>query len=233
VFRPADAASDSYEGGTRFLAGRIPGARLKDLPGRDRSPWIGDQQGVLRMIDSFLGDVRREHSELDRVLATILFTDIVGSTQKAAELGDSGWRELVERHQAAVRTLLERFGAERSTRRRWLLRNVRRSGARDSPRAGTCRERTRPGHPDTRRPSHRRVRAHRRQARRAHRQHRRQNCQRGAALRGSRFATAKDLVVGSGLPFGERGSHELKGVPGTWRLYAVLREGALREARQI
>jgi class 3 adenylate cyclase len=109
VFRRADAEDRSYADAERYLAERIPAARLEDLPGRDRSPWVGDQESVLRTIDAFLGEVQREHAELERVLATVLFTDIVGSTQRAAELGDARWRQLVEQHHARVRALLERF----------------------------------------------------------------------------------------------------------------------------
>jgi class 3 adenylate cyclase len=93
----------------RFLAQRSPGARREELPARDASLWVGDQASVQCVIDAFLGEVRREASELDRVLATVLFTDLVGSTAKVAELGDRAGRELVERHHASVRALLERY----------------------------------------------------------------------------------------------------------------------------
>jgi class 3 adenylate cyclase len=226
VFRRADAENDSYAGGARFLAQRIPGARLEELPGRDRSPWIGDQEAVLRTIDRFLGDVRREHSELERVLATILFTDIVGSTQKAAELGDARWRVLVERHHAGVRTLLERFhGREVDTAGDGFFATF------DGPaRAIRCAQAI----VESMRALGIEIRAGLHTG----------ECERvdgkvgGLAINiGARIASAaqpsevlvsqtvKDLVVGSELSFEERGDHELKGVPGTWRLYSVRREG--------
>ena len=189
AFRRADAESDSYAAGTRFLVQRIPGARLEELPGRDRSPWIGDQEAVLRTIDTFLGDVGREHSELERVLATILFTDIVGSTENAAKIGDAGWRGLVERHHVVVRTLLERFrGEEVDTAGDGFFATFDWPGAGDSVRAGARGERAEPRHRDTRWTSHRRMRADRREGWRTGHQHRRQNRRRGPTLRDSRFA---------------------------------------------
>jgi pimeloyl-ACP methyl ester carboxylesterase len=92
----------------RFLASRIPGAKLVELPGPDHIPWAGEQEAVLGEIEEFLTGVRRG-PEADRVLATVLFTDIVGSTDRLAELGDRAWRELLERHYALVRRELERW----------------------------------------------------------------------------------------------------------------------------
>jgi class 3 adenylate cyclase len=182
---------------------------------------------VLRTIDRFLGDVRREHSELERVLATILFTDIVGSTQKAAEFGDARWRGLVERHHAGVRTLLERFrGREVDTAGDGFFATF------DGPaRAIRCAQAI----VESVRALGIEIRAGLHTG----------ECELvdgkvgGLAINiGARIAsaaqpsevlvsqTAKDLVVGSALSFEERGDHELKGVPGTWRLYSVLREGA-------
>jgi class 3 adenylate cyclase len=227
AFRRADAESDSYAAGTRFLVQRIPGARLEELPGRDRSPWIGDQEAVLRTIDTFLGDVGREHSELERVLATILFTDIVGSTENAAKIGDAGWRGLVERHHAVVRTLLERFrGEEVDTAGDGFFATF------DGPaRAIRCAQAI----VESVRSLGIEIRAGLHTG----------ECELidgkvgGLAINiAARIAgaarpseilvsqTVKDLVVGSALPFEELGSHELKGVPGTWRLYSVLRERA-------
>ncbi len=223
VLRRADAAVDSYGQSALFLAERIPGARLCDLPGRDRSPWVGDQEPVLRVIDEFLGDARREADELERVLATVLFTDIVGSTEKAAELGDSAWRTLVERHHASVRALLARFrgqevdtagdgffatfdGPARAIRcAQAILKDVHTLGieVRAGLHTGECE--TIDGKVG------------------------------GIAVNiGARVGalagrsevlvshTVKDLVVGSGLGFEDRGEHELKGLPDRWRLYRVL-----------
>jgi len=90
-----------------WVAGRIPGARLVVLPGRDYLPWIGDQDRVVAEVASFVGG-SAPAVDPDRVLLTVLFTDIVGSTKLAADLGDRRWRELLERHYAIVETQLER-----------------------------------------------------------------------------------------------------------------------------
>lgn len=90
------------------LAAHIPGARYVELPGIDHQPWAGDSDTVLGEIEEFLTGTR-SLPELDRVLATVMFTDIVGSTQRAAELGDARWRELLAAHHTAVRGELTRF----------------------------------------------------------------------------------------------------------------------------
>jgi pimeloyl-ACP methyl ester carboxylesterase len=91
------------------LVRSIAGARLVELPGRDEWLWAGDQQPVHAAVDAFIDEIGRERSELERVLATVLFTDIVGSTEKLAEVGDRAWKDLLERHHAHVRALLERY----------------------------------------------------------------------------------------------------------------------------
>ena len=222
VFRRAEANPDAYADSDRFLAERIPAARFVQLRGRDRSPWVGDQESVFDLIDTFLGDVGREQAEFDRVLATVLFTDIVGSTEKAATLGDARWRELVEEHHAHVRGLLDRFGG----------REVDTAGdgffaTFDGPARGIrCAraivEAVRALDIEVRAGLHT------------------GECELidgkvgGMAINiGARIAsvarpsqvlvsqTVKDLVVGSALIFDDRGRQELKGVPGTWRLYSV------------
>ncbi len=90
------------------LASQIPGARYVELPGIDHLPWAGDSEAVLGEIEEFLTGARSV-PEPDRVLATVMFTDIVGSTGRAAELGDAAWRELLSAHQTAVRRELSRF----------------------------------------------------------------------------------------------------------------------------
>ena len=90
------------------LAAQIPGARYLELPGIDHLPWAGDAEAVLGEIEEFLTGTR-SIPEPDRVLATVMFTDIVGSTQRATELGDARWRELLRAHQASVRQELARF----------------------------------------------------------------------------------------------------------------------------
>jgi class 3 adenylate cyclase len=224
LVRPeGNAEEPSWVDSARFLAARIPGARLVELPGYDSSPWAGDQASVLRAIDSFLADVRHEDAELERVLATVLFTDIVGSTEKVAELGDAGWRDLVERHHAAVRALLERFrGAEVDTAGDGFFASF------DGPaRAIRCAqaivEQVRMLDIEVRAGLHT------------------GECEvidgkvGGMAVNiGARIGaaalpsevlvsqTVKDLVVGSGLAFEDRGEHELKGIDGPWQLYRAV-----------
>jgi pimeloyl-ACP methyl ester carboxylesterase len=78
---------------TRYLAGRMPAAEYVELPGADHLPWVGDQDALLDHVERFVTSTRDEEAELDRVLATVLFTDIVGSTETAAQLGDHAWAE--------------------------------------------------------------------------------------------------------------------------------------------
>src|SRR5262249_53863337 len=101
---------------TRFLADRIPAATLALWPRNDAFLWYAGSDAIVREIGRFLASVRDEEASLDRTLATVLFTDIVGSTELAARLGDRGWREVVQRHHAAVRGLLGRYrGVEGDT----------------------------------------------------------------------------------------------------------------------
>ena len=90
------------------MAELIPGARYVELPGRDHLPGAGDPEAIAGEIEEFLTGARGA-TQPDRVLATVLFTDIVDSTKRAAELGDTAWRQLLERHDALVRSQLERF----------------------------------------------------------------------------------------------------------------------------
>jgi class 3 adenylate cyclase/DNA-binding CsgD family transcriptional regulator len=94
--------------GSRYMAEKIPGARYVELPGADHLPFVGDQDAILDEIEEFLTGMRHG-GDLDTVLATVLFTDIVGSTERAAEQGDRRWRELLEAHHALVRQELGRF----------------------------------------------------------------------------------------------------------------------------
>lgn len=97
------------------LARKIQGARYMELPGIDHRPWAGDSEAVLGEIEEFLTSARST-PEPDRVLPTVMFTDIVGSTERATELGDARWRELLVAHQEAVRR--ERSGARARSRER-------------------------------------------------------------------------------------------------------------------
>jgi pimeloyl-ACP methyl ester carboxylesterase/class 3 adenylate cyclase len=211
----------------RYLAERIPGAEFVELPGRDHI-WFWDPGQIVDQIEPFLRGIweRGEWDvvERDRVLATVLFTDIVGSTAKAAELGDRSWRELLERHHAVIRRQLVRFqgteldtagdgffasfdGPARAIRCACsITENVRNLGleVRAGLHTGECEL---------------------------------MNGKVGgiAVHIGARVAssagpgevlvsqTVKDLVAGSGMAFQDRGVAELKGVPGEWRLFAVER----------
>ncbi len=103
----------------RYLAERIPGARLVELPGRDFGPMFGDQERLFKELEAFLTTITAQASptpEPDRVLATVLFTDIVDATARAAQLGDSAWRRLLEEHHELVRSQLQQFrGREMDT----------------------------------------------------------------------------------------------------------------------
>ena len=105
--RAGDMIVNVNEG--RYLAKHIPGARYRELPGDDHLPMAGDAESVIREIEAFVTDLPQDVAEPDTVLATVLFTDLVGSTATAAELGDCRWRELLERHHDAVRSQLSRF----------------------------------------------------------------------------------------------------------------------------
>ena len=214
--------------GSRFIAERIPGAEHVELPGSDHSISAGDVEPVLAEIERFLEDAWSERAwedaAPDRVLATVLFTDIVGSTARAAELGDARWRELLQAHHALVRRLLARFrGREIDTAGDGFFASF------DGPaRAIRCACAISEGMRDL----GLEVRAGLHTG----------ECELvdgkvgGIAVHiGARVAaqaapgevvvsgTVKDLVAGSGIAFRERGSVELKGVPGSWPLFAVER----------
>jgi class 3 adenylate cyclase len=212
---------DVSVGNGRYLAEHIPGAKYVELPGDDHLLFAGDTGLILDEVEEFLTGVRRG-PDPDRVLVTLLFTDIVGSTQRAAELGDRAWRELVDRHHALVRSELERWqGRELDTAGDGFLAEFG-----GPARAVRCAQAVVAGV----RQLGLQVRAgvHTGEAERA------DGALRGIAVHiGARLAgaaapgevlvssTVKDLVAGSGLEFDDRGEHELKGVPGSWRLFAV------------
>ncbi|HVE67311.1 MAG TPA: adenylate/guanylate cyclase domain-containing protein [Solirubrobacteraceae bacterium] len=208
-------------GNGRWLAEHLPNARLVELEGTDHNPWYSDVETTLGEIQEFLTGAR-DAPEPERTLATVLFTDIVDSTRTASDLGDAQWRTLLERHQAAVRAALERFGG----------REVKSTGdgflaVFDGPaRAIRCAAAivAAPGAEDMR------VRAGVHTG----------ECEvmgddiggiavhiaaRVSALAGPSEVlvsrTVKDLVAGSGIPFEDRGEHALKGIPDEWRLYAA------------
>jgi class 3 adenylate cyclase len=219
VLHRADDAVPIAHG--RYLAGLIPGARFVELPGSDHLPMAGDIEVMVDEIQEFLTGVRQT-GEPDRVLATVLVTDIVDSTRRAAELGDRPWRDLLARHDASVRTQIRAFGG----------REVKHTGdgflaTFDGPaRAVGC-------------------------ARAAVAGARNLGIEIRAGLHtgeievvgsdvgglavhiAARIAalaspsevlvsrTVKDLVLGSGLQLESRGTRTLKGVPDRWRLYAL------------
>ncbi|HXV96550.1 MAG TPA: adenylate/guanylate cyclase domain-containing protein [Gaiellaceae bacterium] len=206
----------------REIASRIEGARLVELPGRDHVPWFGDADAYVAEIEEFLTGTRAA-SQSDRVLATVLVTDIVGSTERAAELGDGAWRALLGRHDELVRGELRRFGGRevKQTGDGFLAtfdgpaRGIRcaeaiLAGARDQlgveVRAGVHT-----GEVDLVDGDVRGVAVH-------------------IAARVGALAdpgevlvssTVRDLVIGSDLDFEGRGRSTLKGVPGDWDLYRV------------
>ena len=204
----------------RWLARTIAGARLVELPGADHLPLI-DADDILDEIQEFLTGVR-EPAEPERVLATVLFTDVVGSTEKARELGDRRWRDLLDRHNEIVRRDLERFrgrevdtagdgffatfdGPARAIRcARSIVADVQSVGleVRAGLHTGEC---------ELAGDQVRGIAVH--------------TGARVASLAGAGevlvSSTVRDLVAGSGIEFAERGVQSLKGIPGEWRLYAV------------
>jgi class 3 adenylate cyclase len=213
-------------GGSRHLAENIPGARYVELPGSDHAIFAGDTEPPLREIERFLTEVWEERaweeSEHERVLATVLFTDIVDSTAKAAELGDARWRELIQAHHGLIRRQLVRFrGTEIDTAGDGFFASF------DGPaRAIRCASAIAQGV----RELGIEVRAglHTGECERIDRKVGGIAVNIGARVASQAGAgevlvssTVKDLVAGSGIAFRDRGAVELKGVPGEWRLFAV------------
>ena len=117
VIHRTEDATISVEGG-RYLAKHIPGARYIELPGKDHLPWVGDNaMEIADDVEEFLTGARAPVT-VDRVLATVLFTDIVGSTEKAAALGDRRWRDLLDNHHATIRRNRRAFAVIRLNDRR-------------------------------------------------------------------------------------------------------------------
>jgi len=212
-FVPVDCA--------RYMAEHIPGARLVVLPGMDHIPFYGDADGYAEEIEEFLTGARHAPPS-DRILTTVMFTDIVASTERAAALGDARWRELLGRHDELMRAELERHrGREVKTMGDGFLATF------DGPARGIrCAQAI----ADKVRGLDIELRAGLHTG----------ECElvgediggmavnigaRVGALAGANevvvSSTVKDLVVGSGISFSDRGTHELKGVPDEWRLFAV------------
>lgn len=204
-----------------WMASQVPGARYVEMPGQDHFPWVGDSSAVVDEVDEFLTGVRHA-AEPDRVLATVLFTDIVESTQRASGMGDRAWRELLNIHDALVREQLERHrGREIKTTGDGFLATF------DGPaRAIRCalelshalsasgisiRAGLHTGEVEVRGDDVGGIAVH--TAARVQ----------AAAEPGEVLVsrTVTDLVAGSGIRFLDRGTHALKGVPGEWQLFAV------------
>jgi class 3 adenylate cyclase/pimeloyl-ACP methyl ester carboxylesterase len=220
VLHRTDDMAAPIEGG-RYLAEHIPGARFVELPGDEHYPFVGDVELVVDEIEEFLTGERPRHA-IDRALATVLFTDIVDSTRRAAALGDRRWHDLLERHDAVVRRQLERFGG----------REIKRTGdgflaTFDGPARGIrCAAAIR----DALTQLGLEVRSGLHTG----------ECElfngdiggiavhiaaRVNGLAGARevlvSGTVRDLVVGSEIEFAPRGDAELKGIPGRWPLFTV------------
>ncbi len=216
IHRAAERVVDVHQG--RYYAEHISGAKYVELPGEDHWWWLGDADAVIDEIQEFLTGARHQ-PEVERVLKTVLFTDIVGSTEQASQLGDRRWRELLDAHDGVIRRELDRYrGEEINTTGDGFLASF------DGPaRAIRCAQAIASGAPriglDIRAGLHT------------------GECElRGEDLAGiavhvgARVAAlagpgevlvtniVRDLVAGSGIEFTDRGRHVLKGVPGEWQV---------------
>ena len=220
LHRAGDTDARVEEG--RWIASQIPGARFVELPGSDHIFWIGDTDSVLSEIEAFLTGTRPQR-EPDRVLATVMFTDLVASTETAARLGDRRWRELLSTHRTEVRSALERWrGDEIDTTGDGFLATF--DGPARAIRCGVAvRDRAHLSGLAVR------VGVHTGEIQRDGRQVAGLAVHIGARVMASAgpdevvvSGTVRDLVAGSGIDFADRGVHQLKGVPGDWRLFTVL-----------
>ena len=222
IHRRGDHDSRFEEG--RYIAEHVPGAKFVLLDGDDHVPFVNPDQ-IVDEVEEFLTGVRPVH-EPDRQLATIVFTDIVGSTQQAVQLGDARWGELLDRHHRIVRGELARYrGREVDTAGDGFLATF------DGPARAV---RFAVGAAEGVRPLGLEIRAgvHTGEIELAGDDVRGIAVHIGArvsALAGAGevlvSSTVRDLVAGSGIEFEEAGAHELKGVPGEWRLYRVVAAG--------
>jgi pimeloyl-ACP methyl ester carboxylesterase len=206
----------------RYVADRIEGATFVELPGHDHVPFVGDADALVDEVERFVTGAKPVR-DVDSVLATLVFTDIVDSTKRQVELGDRGWKELVERHHATVRDRLTRYrGQEQDTAGDGF--HVRFDGP---PRPIRCAEDI----VESVRPLDIEVRAgiHTGECEVVD-----GKCSGLSVSIGARVMakagpseilvsqTVKDLTAGSGMTFEDAGEHELKGVPDRWRLYQVV-----------
>jgi pimeloyl-ACP methyl ester carboxylesterase len=207
----------------RDMASQIAGARFVELAGREHWVWVGDPDAIVDEVQRFVVALGEVEAELDRVLATVLFTDVAGSTEKAAELGDRRWKELVEEHHRRVRGQLARYrGVEVDTAGDGFFASF------DGPaRAVRCARSI----VDAVATLGIEVRAgvHTGEVETIDGKVGGMAVVIGARVGASAGAsevlvsqTVKDLVAGSGLAFEDAGEHELKGVPDRWRLYRAV-----------
>ena len=205
-----------------YLADHIPGAKLIEFPGADNLLYVGDADAAVDEVEEFLTDTRNP-VKADRVLATVLFTDIVGSTGRAVELGDSKWRELLDAHDRAVRRQLDRFrGREIDTVGDGFLATFDGPGRavecacaiRDAVRALGVEVRAglHTGEVELRDDDIAGIGVHVAARVLSH----------AGAGEVLTSAAVPLLVAGSGIEFEDRGEYELKGIPGIWRLFAVV-----------
>jgi class 3 adenylate cyclase len=219
LHRSGDRYADVHAG--RYMAQRLPNARLVELPGDDSFPFYGDQDAVVALVQEFLTGVMPV-ADPNRVRATVVFTDLVDSTNRAAALGDRRWHRLLEGHQEVVRRNLVRFrGREVKTTGDGFLATfdgpARAIRAADAVRAELkdlgleVRVGLHTGECELLGADIGGIAVHIAA---------RVLAQAGAGeIWCSR--TVKDLVAGAGFAFADRGSHQLKGIPEPWQLYAV------------
>lgn len=207
----------------RYLAGHIEGAKFVELPGIDNLIWAGDQDAMVAEIQDFVTGARPAPTPR-RVLATVLFTDIVGSTHLAAELGDRRWHALLDEHYRVTRRQLDRFGGrEVKTVGDGILATFD-GPARAIRCAAAIRDDARELGLDLRAGLHTgeiEVEPDDIAGMAVHIGARISALASGGEVLVS--STVKDLTIGSGLSFEERGAYALKGVPGDWRLFALTR----------
>ena len=206
----------------RYIAQNIPGARLLELDGADHYPMSGDQEPLMAAIERFLAAAHGAEVDFDRVLATVLFTDLVGSTETAARIADRAWKDLLAAHHRRVRSLLARYrGREVDVAGDGFFAVF--DGPARAVRCGLaiCEDATalgvqvrvgvHTGEVELDGPGVRGIAVH-------------IGARVGAKAGAGEVlvsSTVKDLVAGSGLSFESRGDQELKGVPGAWHLYAA------------
>jgi class 3 adenylate cyclase len=210
-----------FEQQSGYLAAHLPDARLVKLDGVDHFPWFAAPERIVSAVEEFLTGAHAGPVD-DRVLATMMFTDIVGSTEHAAAMGDRRWNDVIDSYYALARRCVDRFrGHEVSTEGDGFLARF------DGPARAVCcaraiRDGVRGLGIDVRAGVHTgeiELRDNDIGGLAVHIAARVV----GRAAAGEVLAsrTVKDLVVGSGIAFTDRGRHKLKGVPDTWHLYAV------------